>query len=718
LRFRDIKLSRTYESEAQNILTEFYIPALTVSVEYWRASAYFSAASFFLAAQGFSSLIENGGKIKLLISNELSETDVLAFSEGYKLKRATDALLNDFCEQAKQIKEGLFHKRMDAISHLISLNKLEIKIAFREKGVFHKKIGIMFDAYGDAISFDGSSNETAAALLNNKNSEQISVFPSWDNAVSEYFNSHKSQFRNYWDGKQNYGMTKIFSFEEAEKKRLLNVIEEAREYVGLSIGDLQEISEDVPVFHGSPLIPHIPETLGDDGFEMRPHQIAALESWRDVGKGKGVLALATGAGKTITAIYAAVRLFEQTKALFLVISVPYQNLADQWVDSLKLFGISAIQCYVSTEMWQGRLDKAVFRYNTGIENFTAVVVVNRSLSSLVFREAISNINENMKPFMFIGDECHHHSAPALSEALPKNSNFRIGLSATPEHYLDQEKNTRLKEFYGDVVATYTLSQAIKDQVLTPYEYHVVPVPLTEDETEEYIMLTKRIVSLMGPSDHSEDQALTALLMRRSRLLGSAKNKIPALKKLLSTGEAQPFTLFYCGDGRLDSDGLEDLDSDGLKQIDVVTKMVFEAGYVASRFTSRESPSERRRILRGFKDKTIDALVAIKCLDEGIDIPACETAFILASSANPRQFIQRRGRILRKSKGKTLAKIFDFVVFSDEISDQGEEINSSQSNILRNELKRVAEFAALSTNNNEVYQVLRPILQKHNLAGAF
>jgi len=224
--------------------------------------------------------------------------------------------------------------------------------------------------------------------------------------------------------------------------------------------------------------------------------------------------------------------------------------------------------------------------------------------------------------------------------------------------------------------------------------------------------------LMGPGDHSEDQALTALLMRRSRLLGSAKNKIPALKKLLSTGEAQPFTLFYCGDGRLDSDSLEDLDSDGLKQIDVVTKMVFEAGYVASRFTSRESPSERRRILRGFKDKTIDALVAIKCLDEGIDIPACETAFILASSANPRQFIQRRGRILRKSKGKTLAKIFDFVVFSDEISGQGEEINSSQSNILRNELKRVAEFAALATNNNEVYQVLRPILQKHNLAGAF
>lgn len=718
MRFRDLKLARTYESETQNILEQFYVPSLEVSVEYWRASAYFSAASFFLAAQGLGKLIENGGKIRLLVSNELNEKDVAAFSKGYKLKEAATGLLNDFHDQSKEIQDGLFHKRMSAISQLISTGKMEVKIAFREKGVFHKKIGVMFDSHGDAISFDGSSNETAAAFLSNKNSEQISVFPSWDNAVEEYFQSHKSQFLSYWEGEQKSGMTKVFSFEDAEKIKLLNIIRETRELAGFSESDLEMISEDSGISCSKNLTPYIPKKIGNEKFEMRPHQTLALEKWRDVGKGNGILALATGAGKTITAIYAAVKLFEKSQSLFLVVSVPYQNLADQWVDSLGFFGIDAIPCYANTQIWQERLADAVFRYNSGITNFAAAVVVNRTLSLPTFREIVSDIASGQKQFMFIGDECHHHSAPTFADALPTNSNLRIGLSATPEHYLDDEKNIRLREFYNDVVYEYTLAQAVKDKVLTPYEYHVVPVPLTDDETAEYLSLTRRIIAVMGHGKQSDNQALTSLLMRRSRLLGSAKNKIIALKNVLNKVQVNPFTLFYCSDGKLETEDLEELEDDAIKQIDIVTKIVFEAGYVASRFTSRESAKQRKLILNGFKDKSIDALVAIKCLDEGIDIPACETAFILASSANPRQFIQRRGRILRRSKGKSLARIFDFVVYSDDLLQQEDEINSSQVNILKNELRRVEEFAALAENNAEVYQVLRPILQKHGLAGVF
>ena len=394
-----------------------------------------------------------------------------------------------------------------------------------------------------------------------------------------------------------------------------------------------------------------------------------------------------------------------------MIAVPYQDLADQWLEVLRAFGINAIPCYRSTALWKENLQSAIDRYNSGVDDFVSAVVVNRSLNTENFQAIISQVS-NSKPFLFIGDECHHHSSASYSSCLPRNAEFRIGLSATPEHYLDEERNISLSDYYGQIVANYTLIDAIKDEVLTPYNYHVVPVRLEEDEFEEYLSISSQISKLSFGGENLDNPSLTALLMKRSRLLGSARGKIIKLKETLRDVNPEAHTLFYCGDGMVEDNSSKNGES---RQIEAVTKIASENGFVPSRFTADENLKQRRHILEGFKDGSIKSLVAIKCLDEGIDIPACKTAFILASSANPRQFVQRRGRILRKSEGKDIARIYDFIVYADE-GDRGEKINHKSADILRNELKRVTEFASVALNKHETYNALRPILVKYGLSG--
>ncbi len=306
---------------------------------------------------------------------------------------------------------------------------------------------------------------------------------------------------------------------------------------------------------------------------------------------------------------------------------------------------------------------------------------------------------------------HHQNFQNIEEKfLPSGENglpsarYRMGLSATPEHYIDTDKNIRLNEFYGSIVHTYTLKQAIEDEVLTPYCYHPKLVELTDEEAEEFVELSDEIGQLWSRyNGKSEDtnRHLKTLQMKRARLIGSATNKLPTLRNLLNSQNPTKHTLFYCSDGN----------NEGQRQIEAVSELLHEIGWSLSRFTYRENKSERERILENFRGGIIDAMVAIKCLDEGIDIPACDSAYILASSQNPREFVQRRGRILRRAPGKEQAVIHDLIVTLPE--DYLERTKYAK-NQIKNELKRVATFSALSENRPETYETLAPVLRKYDL----
>lgn len=712
---KSISVKEVYNSEDDNILEDFYIPALQNAVSYDRAVGYFDAKVLTSAARGLASFVANSGYIRLIVGATLTDEEYKAISLGYGERKIKERLAADFSQYLNAYDSELFNNQLNTLTWFIQHKKLDIKIALRRGGMYHEKVGIIRDANGDALVFQGSANETNKAL-SPYNYESINVFKSWLPEFKGHIDPHIKKFEHLWDN--NAKNTKVLDFTEIAEGILSRKIQTPYSPDITRELELWQELLDTELNEGEePKGPQIPKTLYGIEFALRPHQRDALNEWKNHNF-RGIFELATGAGKTITAIYGAIKMYESRKKLLLVISVPYQSLADQWADILRAFNINPQICYGGEQKWLTSLKQQLMDYGAGLVNFVGVVVVDATLSSRsrTFANLLESLGDDYKDhFLFVGDECHHHGAYATYNSLPQNAGLRIGLSATPDRGDgDEEGNDNLKQYYGDVVASYTLQDALNDDVLTPYEYHLIEVSLTESECEKYIALTKKISQLIAQSKNSKDpsgsnNALNILLSKRARLINGTQNKPIALKQLLTGMRPIKHSLFYCAEGSID-DG-DDCDEDGLKQIQLISQLLHSMNWRSSQFTANEGKDQRKSILNSFKNGDIDSLVAMKCLDEGIDIPACSTAFILASSRKPRQFIQRRGRILRKSNGKAKAVIYDFFVTLpiDSVEDGGIERR-----LLIAELKRINEFARLSINKGEAYRKLEPFLKKHDL----
>lgn len=718
---RDVSVKGVYKSDQDNILEDFYFPALSIASTYDRAVGFFSGSTLSYAAQALSTFVSNGGKIRLILGAFSDARDIEAVKRGEQLKETAARLGQEFLEEIEQANDPLFAERFQTLAWLVAHGRMEIKIALRAHGMYHDKVGIITDADGDAFVFAGSANESAHALLPTHNYESIDVFPTWKPELAEYFQTHQESFERLWANKSRG--TAVLDMPTAIREKLLDV---AKSIVSppdpeREAAIARRIHDDLFAEDAGPrsMEPMLPETINGFPFEIRDHQREALNAWREKGAFVGIFDLATGAGKTITAVYGIVQMAKSIQGLTTVIAVPYQNLADQWCDILEQFNIHPVRCYVSRESWYDELQQTVHDIQLGARAFAAIVVVNRTLKNADFQDALSRIPG--KQLLWIGDECHHHASESYESYLPETAAYRIGLSATPEHYLDEARNARLSAFYGNIVYTYSLAEAIEDEVLTPYDYFPTIVELTSQEATEFVDISNEVARLFAREAGAKTPSvgLKALLMKRARIVGSAHNKIPALIDLLDGKRRQQHTLFYCGDGTvdlsLDFDDEDDADSEDIgfagRQIEVVSQVLDQKGWRVSRFTSREPRKERASILECFKIGLIDGMVAIKCLDEGIDVPACSTAYILASSRDPRQFIQRRGRILRRSPGKDAATIYDFIVVLP--SGMHDESGHARK-LIQAELRRVAEFSALARNSAATYGVLRSTLQEYDL----
>lgn len=405
--------------------------------------------------------------------------------------------------------------------------------------------------------------------------------------------------------------------------------------------------------------------------------------------------------------------------LFLTVAVPYQALADQWISELKKFRVAPILCSSANPGWDNELALKIDRFQAGKTTFGAAVVVNATLSSSRFQQVILRLRDS-GVFLFVGDECHHHGTQRLFSSLPDNADLRLGLSATYERFEDQEGTKRLEQYYGNVVDNFTLGDAMDAGFLVPYEYHLEPVQLNVSETAEYVLISDKIrdrlrsLGSTEPEALLEDDIIRSLLFRRARLLGRLEAKQKKLIDILASRGVTSRTLVYCGEGS-SPDGVEDsLSYEELQNIDVITREISRMGYRVSKFTSREPPDIRRSTLEGFRRGAIQILTAIRCLDEGIDVPSCETAFILASSRNPRQFIQRRGRVLRRSAGKSRAVLWDFL----PLPPQHQNDEKHEEAILKRELSRISEFSRHSLNFRETYDKLQGLLERYDLGAEF
>jgi superfamily II DNA or RNA helicase len=575
---------------------------------------------------------------------------------------------------------------MSALAWMVSEGMLEIRLAYPKvgHGLYHEKIGIFSDGT-NFVAFTGSVNETAGGLVNNH--EMIDCYGSWKDP--ERTSDKIQEFKDIWEG--NVPGVEVIDFTKASDELFKKYKGTQGAPVWMAAGfNTEEFGVEPQWLDRRLKIPV-------ENFQPRLYQHEALKEWR-ANKGKGILAMATGTGKTKTALLIAQHISSKDKEndrLWIIVICPYVNLCKQWEVDIINWGVDPIGCYGTSSDWSPMLESALVGLRDRVKDVVVSCVTNDSFRSERFQSIIARFRA-LRLFI-IGDEVHNLGAEKMQKALPASAQLRLGLSATPVRAHDEEGTRFLEEYFGKTVFEFTLSRAIDEGFLTHYDYYPVRISLTNEEAADYAEITKKLAKYAFGADAEMSDAVQTLLVERARITGAAANKIAVLKGLVSASKPRA-ALFYCSDGTTESEG----HADEGKQLKNVIKALGESGLKVSAFTSNESTDVRGALLSSIKSGDLDGLVAIRCLDEGIDVPSLATAFILASSTNPRQSIQRRGRILRPSpeSGKTKATIYDFFVVPPPFGEQfGPSGRRWERSLFARELRRILEFCACADNGN-------------------
>lgn len=682
-----MSLQAEYRSSGVGLARDFLAHVLPAARRYQRAAGFFNSSVFGVAGDAWDKFFQAGGVIQLVCSECFSPLDLTA------LRRA----VIERPRWRRRKVEDVFASRgasgnADLLSWLVANDRLQIKVAFLEPpsgySIYHEKIGIFEDAEHAQVAISGSANESANAWQGNF--ERLDVFASWgDRDASERCRNVRMAFDALW--RDDTPGTSVVALVDCVLSGRLRTIE----------------SSDVAT---APDRPIAPKPSGEDfAPDPRPsevlvpptdvvlfeHQRDAIASWIQ-GNGRGILEMATGSGKTITALHASSMLYDGIgPGMAIVVVAPFIHLMDQWIATARRYGLRPIRCAEGVGSWQAQLGAGVDSLNAQHRGLLSIFATAATMGTEAFKAQVGRIR---RPLLFVGDEAHNYGAAGSAAALPMNAQFRLGLSATPTRWMDEEGTNRIEKYFGPVVYKYGLADGIRDKILTPYRYYPQFVEFTGREFDEYIELSDLIRRYTGASDsEAQDvsEAAKSLLIRRARLVASASGKIDLLRQLLHARRKDHHILVYCGDGSVEGDS----DDGMVRQVEAVTRMLgSDLGIRCASYTSRTSPSRRRELIQEFDEGSIQALVAIRCLDEGVDIPSTRTAFILASSTNPRQFVQRRGRVLRRHASKTRAEIYDFFVIPPpEDMDKSSPGYGAARALVRSQVHRAAEFASLAEN---------------------
>ena len=677
---RELPLQSEYRSDGANLITDFYTPCLKNATRYCRAVAYFTSNGLALNVNGLSSFIRRGGQINLVTGPKLMSDDIEAIRRGYDAKEQNlDPSLD--CSF-----EAIFHDRLMLLAWLIAHGHLDIKIACPfdsnttySHAIYHEKTGVFLDD-NNAIAFSGSSNETVGGLLNNF--ESIDVHWSWDD-TQERVQQKINNFQRLWNNKTD--KLEVIDFLHAVAGELL-IHQTVYETEQAGITDKPGIIEQP--------VPYLPKDI-----VLRKYQSEAIDAWFENGC-RGLWEMATGTGKTITALSALAKLREEKEHLFVVVACPYQHLVDQWYEEAAKFGFEPILAYKNSATWVNRLNTALVRYNYGARDIVFTITTQTTFISETMQKLLSKLKRGA---VLVADEVHHLGTERSRKRLTDVFNRRLGLSATPNRWFDESGTTALKTYFGDTVYEFSLNKAIKNGYLCPYYYHPHLVELTDDEFKEYERLTESISKLYHQVEYDEaSEALERLLIKRATLLNRAENKLTKLAELLIDKVASlHHTLFYCAHGR----------------IDPVLELLTNLRLRIAKFTAEESAAKRQELLKMFASGHLQALVAMRCLDEGVDVPSTRTAYILASSSNPKEFIQRRGRILRKSPGKEHAEIHDLIAVPPiDYREYPTATFRTERKIIGRELRRFNEFAGMALNKFEARDKIWGLAKNYDLLG--
>lgn len=728
----------TYRPREFNSPEKFFNDCLENSKEFDLQLGYFSSATISVLADGFATFISNGGKMRLVINHIVSEEDKDAISKGVHGGIIDCFDLTNF-ESLRQTFDEYQQQFFECLAFLIYNKRIDIRIIKprNKKGISHTKSGQFRD--GDSItSFTGSANFTISGLFNNLEEIKIDRSDSIDMMVQKRIMSQRDEFDTIMNGKKkdveylspeklisaittNYGDKDIEELLDVEAK--LRKIKHER-----AVRERQQGKNVVCEVHD--IAPSFPYPQGP-----REYQKIAFENWKN-NKQKGLFAMATGTGKTITSLNCLFEIYQRKGYYKAIIFVPTITLVNQWEQECRKFRFSNItKVYSKNLTWRDEVERILFneKYKTDKEPEVSYIIISTYASYA--REKVFNVLNGFdkKRLLLIADECHNMGSGSLVKRLKDIPYLRrIGLSATPERQFDDEGNEKLRKFFGSEESytyEYSMEEAINKGVLCKYMYYPHLVQLTQEEMDAYVELTDRIAKYFnfdkGRFDDIDDK-LKMLLLARKRIVHKAERKLDVFKNIIEkryqTKGNLKYTLVYVPEGNMpdyignndDFDRSEDIgdDNDAERLINQYTRVVTEVDdhVTVRKFVSGQK--DREEILSDFADGKLQVLTSMKCLDEGVDVPRSELAIFCSSTGNPRQFIQRRGRVLRTHPDKKMAELHDLVVVP-ELNPNSTSFRMEQS-LLRGELMRVNNFALLSENPSFSEMELRDVMNHYGL----
>jgi superfamily II DNA or RNA helicase len=673
----DQSYATSYNKAENDIANDFYLPCMRKSVRYDRISGYFGSTIYIIAWEALKEFMENGGKMRIVCSPYISEADEAALSKGYSARN--DELLA--AAIIKEVEGMLESPDLSApsklLAYLVVEGILDVKIAIptgyespTAKRLFHDKVGVFHDSDGNMVGFRGSMNETFKGLAEDGNIESIDVFPNWlDQRDRERVEEAAVFFDKLW--KHTISGIEIYGFPSAAKE-ILKVKTDGIKW--------EELLDEIRVTKNKAL--RWKPSTGPDARMPRKHQVNALEAWERNGR-RGIFEHATGSGKTFTAMCAINDALKRNETVMVL--VPSRDLLKQWNkelrETLTEFDIFYLLCGDNNSEWKKTGKLASWSKQSNDTHKIIIATMDTACSA----DFIHKLSQG-EHLMIVADEMHRMGSPKRREILNISTGARLGLSATPRRYGDPDGTQALFDYFGGLIPPpFTLEDAIKSGVLTRYFYYPQRISLTQKEQENWDTVTDEIRKLMarmgnkgdGSVNINSNPRLKQLLINRARIVKNAAGKVSLAIKVLKEKfrEGQKW-IVYC---------------DNITQLNAVCSQARSEGFDAYEYYA-EMEGDRDTTLEYFSQNG-GVLVSIKCLDEGVDIPSTTDALVLASSQNPREFIQRRGRILRNSSGKLFAHLYDAITVPVVAEDENEKGLS----IIAAELSRAIEFGESAEN---------------------
>ena len=705
MNFKELNIKPCYESGVDDIIEDYYVPVLGASVHYDRIAGFFASSSMAVAARGLSEFIQNGGKMRLITSPRLNSDDLEVVRKI--AENSEDLSLRDFGIDTDNLETEFEKNHVKALGWMLSSGLLEMKLAIvfnedgticdnetiSEKGLFHQKVGILRDKDGNELSFSGSINETAAAWVNND--EEFKVFKDWTDS-HDYYVRDKIRFDEIWNGDRKN--VKVFNLPNAVKSDIVRYS-----------SDFKTESISLRKYHSLKLKKY---NFKQDK-KLFFYQADALNKWKN-NDYRMLFEMATGTGKTRTAI-AGIKYLNQTRnRLITIISTPQNTLSKQWKDEVDAQGLCFDESVVvdgSVTNWEGLLTKLLYKNGTGLADYCVFYTTHRTASSDKFTNAMRTCLQPGAEVLFVGDETHWLGARKLQNALLPEYKYRIGLSATPSRWFDDAGTSRLVDFYGNANFEFTIKDALTEynpmtgkHFLVNYNYLISKVRLTEEETNEYKDVSNRISKLWNMKDSDPDAAtkLERLMEKRANIIKNADAKYDELERILddleSKGRIENLIIFVSSQQILQV--LDILNNRGIISHKLTEK---EGTKAEKRFNNK---SEREAIIAKFKAGVYQALIAIKCMDEGIDIPTADLGILMASSTNPREYVQRIGRIIRQAPDKKFANLYDICV--DTIADLDDDSIVLERKIKAKEQIRLKEIAENAINSIDALKIINTL----------